>query len=604
MQDQHENLLTNFYKDSIHKAKHYLETRYSLLICNENDEDASEIVQTLSQIHPEYKQFWKIEIDGLLRRFTFILSIPDTFPDTFPKIYLAKKDYQEIYPVPHLDKNRFVCTRDPEVTVLNDKKPGEAVEKLIKIAIEILEAGIKKENRNDFIEEFLAYWNEKATRLSLSLFVPGDNVMHLQIFRLSKKVFGSKRIVADSEENVKKWLAPFHIDTIDEKNIKVLYLPLSEFLPQSLQKDEDLVKVIKNSNNNEYIKEIESYFNQDRNHYIIISSFLVKGEKILFGWRHKGWRGIQFRGFRRNHVPLEIRIENSKTRDNQLEKIKIIRLDKERIFKRGGTMSTFLNKDISVALIGCGSLGSCLAMSLSKCGISKYLLIDKDHLEPENTPRHLCGFVEASQHAKKVEAVKKRLTAHFPHIECQAYYGDVLQLLQKGEVTLKDCNLIIIAIGNMSVERRINYLTRNGLINNPVVYLWVEPLGVGGHILYIHPRNGGCYGCCFDNNGIFSYSITRPEDKFQKRESGCQSTFLPYSSLHIEQFTSVACKKILAILEKGLEISTLYTWLGDIEEFEKLGHSIDPMYDSQISYRIIEREISLQKTCGLCGRNK
>lgn len=607
MPDQHEAILNNFYKDIIQKAKQYLESKYSLTICNQEDEDISEITQTLSHTNPNYKEFWKIEVTGSYRHFTLILAIPDTFPDSFPKIYLTKKEYQKIYPIPHLDKNRFVCTRDPEVTVLNDKKPEEAVENLIQIAIGILESGIKKENQIDFVKEFLAYWNEKAIHFFLSLFVPGDDIKYLRIFRLHKKIFGSKCIVSDSEKEVQRWLEAFHIDLIEEKSIKALYLPLAELLLQQLEKNEDVVEIFKNSNDKKHIKVIESYLNQNRNHYIIITSFLINGERILFGWRHKGWRGIQFKGFsRKNHVPLNIRMLNSETRYNQVEKIEIIRLDKERIFKRGGTMTTITNRNISVAIIGCGSLGSYLAMSLSRCGISKYLLIDKDYLKPENTPRHLCGFLEASQGMKKVDAVKKRLTDHFSHIECHTYDADVLQWLQKEENSLKEYDLTIMAIGNMSVERRINFLLKHGTINKPVVFLWIEPFGVGGQILYIHPYNGGCYNCCFDNEGNFLYSITMPGDKskFQRRESGCQSTFLPYSSLHIEQFASISCKKILTALEKGVEASTLYTWIGDIEEFEELGYRINPIYDAQLPYRIVERKIIQQEWCSICGKDK
>lgn len=604
MQDQHDNLLTNFYKNSIQNAKLYLEAKYRL-ISNTNDEEILDIARILSPEYPEYEEFWKIELNGSLRCFTFILAIPDTFPDTFPKIYLSKKDFQEIYPVPHLDKNRFVCTRNPEVVFLNDKKPGEAIEELINIAVKILEQGIKTENQSDFIEEFLAYWNEKTQYSFLSLFVPTDKIANLKIFKLSKNIFRSKYIVSESKEDVEKWVAPFKINIDESEDIGCLYLPLSKFYPLSFEKDEDVSNILKNlSNKEEHTKAVGNYFNQNRHYYIIISSFPIKKERILFGWRHKGWSGVRFKGFRKNHVPLHARLTHTKTKNNPIEKIEIIRLDKERIFKRGGTMSTLLSKNVSIALVGCGSLGSYLAMSLSRCGISKFLLIDKDYLEPENVPRHLCGFIEASQHMKKVDAVKKKLIEHFPYIECRTHFGDVLQLYQKENITLKDYDLAIIAIGSVSIERRINYLLRKGSISCPVVYLWIEPFGVGGHILYIHPSNGGCYECCFDNNGNFLYSIVEPagRGKFQKRESGCQSTFLPYSSLDIEHFISVSCKKILHVLEKEKEISILYTWLGDIEEFERLGYRINSIHDAQLPYRIIEKNILSQKSCSLCGK--
>ena len=89
MQGQHETLLDSFYKKAIQKTRQYLESKYSLVICNQDDEDIAEIAQILSQTDPAYKEFWKIEISGSFRRFTLILSIPDTFPDLFPKIYFC-----------------------------------------------------------------------------------------------------------------------------------------------------------------------------------------------------------------------------------------------------------------------------------------------------------------------------------------------------------------------------------------------------------------------------------------------------------------------------------------------------------------------------------
>ena len=154
----------------------------------------------------------------------------------------------------------------------------------------------------------------------------------------------------------------------------------------------------------------------------------------------------------------------------------------------------------------------------------------------------------------------------------------------------------------MSIERRINFIQRKGEIDCPVVYLWIEPFGVGGQILFVHPNEHGCYECCFDNNGIFKYSITRSDEEFQKRESGCQSTFIPYSSLQIEQFISIVCKKILTVLDKGLKESILYTWIGDIKEFEDMKFKINSMYATKSPYSIIERKILSQEICETCGK--
>lgn len=597
MQGRHENMLRTFYTKAIQDTIKYLkESGYDLETCEKDDEDIPEIVR---KTQASYREFWKIKITRDLRVITLVLAIPNTFPDTFPKIYLSKKDFQEIYPIPHLDQNGLICTRDPEVAVLSDTIPGQATKALIEIAVKIVESGVAKENEADYTEEFLAYWNEKATNIFLSIFAPKDEVCYLQIFKLSKKIFGYNCIITDSKVYLEEWLKPFGVTTTDDKAIKALYLPIKRFSPYALNTNNDLLKII----DDKHVKDsVKNYFDQDRLHYILIASFFLKGETILFGWKHKGWKNITIKGFRKNHIPLDIRLGYSKK--EPVDKIRLIRLDKERIFKRGGMVSTLIKKDVSIAVLGCGSLGSFLTMSLARCGISKLLLVDKECLSPENTPRHLCGLLEASCNMKKVEAVKKRIIEHFPGTECNIFHADILELLEKDEKILDKYNMVIVALGSMAVERRINYLLKKGLINSPVLFLWVEPLGVGGHLLYIDPKNGGCYDCSFDKRGNFLYSIPNTSESFQKRESGCQSTFLPYSSLAVEQFALVASKIIYSLLDRRPSTSTLFTWLGDIEEFEKSGHKINPAYDAQLSYRIIEKQIMERGSCNTCGNLK
>jgi len=298
-------------------------------------------------------------------------------------------------------------------------------------------------------------------------------------------------------------------------------------------------------------------------------------------------------------VPLAARLR--RTSKNRIDKIRIVRLDERRILRRGGAMQALTEKRVSVGIVGCGSVGGFLAMSLARCGISKFLLVDKDCMAPENVARHLCGLVDAVKATPKVDAVARRLREHFPHIECNSVRGDVLRLLQTQDLRLDDYALLVVAAGSMATERRINYVVRKGRLNVPVVYLWIEPFGLGGHILYASPSGQGCYECCIDQDGLFSYSIARPGQRFHKRESGCQSTFLPYSSVEVEHFISVACRKIVELVESKADVSTLYTWLGDLRRFEKLGYRIADTYAADLPYRLTQGRTVQERTCGLCG---
>lgn len=596
MPDPHNNLLASFYKSQIDKARTYLEARYPFTVCDPNDDEVREILKSLAEEFFPF-EFWKLQVQKLI----FIVAIPNTFPDTFPKIYLQKKDYEKIYPVPHVDKNRFVCTRDPEVVAINEKKPGKALEELLEVAVGNIERGIKKENIDDYLEEFLAYWAEKSERCFLSLLTPKDEILPLNVYMLSDMLFDAWYVISESEILVEKWLAPFRVRIDKAKEIVALYLPIDELSPEFFERKKGILEILKNLKNPTHARVVEEYFNQVEGPAVLIMSYPVGGDRVLFGWTFPGWKSIK--GFRKERVPLEVRL--TQTDYKLITGINIKRLDRERILKRGGTNNLLIEKDSSIILVGCGSLGSYLAMSLARCGMSKYLLIDKENLEPENIARHLCGFVDASKKMKKVTAVKRRLEEHFPHIESEVYDGDVLQLLsEEGTRKIEAYDLTIVAIGNVAVERRINYLTRKRGTKRPLIYLWMEPFGVGGHVLFIHPENGGCFDCCFNERGEFLYRVASEGQEFSRREAGCQSTYLPYSSVDVEHFISVACQQILNIIGGKESKSKLFTWFGDLEGFKGLGYKVSDRYATDFSYSIIEKEISTNEACGLCQKNK
>ena len=598
-------LLNDFYKEAINKAKQYLSNKYPLEICNKDDEDFPQNISDAPYV------VWKIKVENELHPLTLIITIPKTFPDKLPKIYLSKRDYADIAPIPHVDKNRFVCTRDPNVVFINEDKIGEALEDLIKIATkEIINKGIKKENSADFIEEFLAYWREEAEYNVLSLFTPTDNIESLKVIRFSKPFLKSNIIIAKTKEKAQKWLTPFYIE-IDEEHIgEALYLPLPKPIYMPLpQNNKDICEIIKDSGQ-EYMDAMQRYFAKNSSNLMILFSLPLNGDRILAGWKHLRWKQKVFKGGyigREYNLPLSLRMYRSGK--ETIDKIFVERVDKKRLFKRGGVGIQLSNKDASIAIIGCGSLGSPLAISLSKCGISKFLLVDNECVETENVARHVCGFFEAGYNFPKGEAVKDRLLRHFPYIDCNAYCKDILVLLQENESLLNTSDLIIVATGAKAVERRLNYLMKKRVIIPPLVYIWMEPFGVAGQILYISPENEGCYQCCFENyieNGKekyrFRYSVVRSDDEFRKRECGCQSTFVQYSNLEIDHFISVVSKKIMTFLEKKPDCSLLYTWLGDLSFFRSLGYQIRDEWLADLPYTVHEKVISKNENCDVCRK--
>jgi len=259
------------------------------------------------------------------------------------------------------------------------------------------------------------------------------------------------------------------------------------------------------------------------------------------------------------------------------------------LMNRGGGDDRFTHQHISMILAGCGSIGSHLAMSLARCGLTKLLLIDSEILEIENVPRHLCGMAQAVKRMKKVDAVSSAIKNQFPDIQCDRHCADILDLLGSNLEEINRYDFLIVAIGKLAIERRISYMIKEKALTAPVIFLWVEPFGIGGHVLCF-PSGETVYESLFDDHGNYKYAIASDRQTFLKREAGCQSSFLPYSSLSAEEFSKVATRIILEWVTNPVK-RVAVTWIGDITSFKEKGYKVSEAYRENEYGEIIPRNV-------------
>ena len=74
-----------------------------------------------------------------------------------------------------------------------------------------------------------------------------------------------------------------------------------------------------------------------------------------------------------------------------INRISVRRIDYEYLQYRVGDLDTEFKMNKNVCIIGCGSIGSKIAMSLVQSGIRNVTLIDSEKIESENIARNLCG---------------------------------------------------------------------------------------------------------------------------------------------------------------------------------------------------------------------
>lgn len=99
-----------------------------------------------------------------------------------------------------------------------------------------------------------------------------------------------------------------------------------------------------------------------------------------------------------------------------------------------------------VAIVGCGSMGSKVAASLARAGVTKFLLIDGDVMKPGNVERNDLDWNAIGAH--KVDGVAKRLRAIRPDVDIECWVGRFGSQYSTGNVLtclkqLAECDLII-----------------------------------------------------------------------------------------------------------------------------------------------------------------
>lgn len=584
-------MLVDFYKAALIKAEAYLLNKgYVLRICNKDDPD-----YPLKDVK-EWGVVWIVErVLGTLDA-QILVALPLTFPDEFPQIFLSQKSFK-IFPIPHLDGRRFLCTFDSADSAPNPDKPGEIVESFIEKGFTIIDDGIAKRNLSDYREEFLAYWDlESNGKLSI-LFSPKnerDEFVFLPFTSIKNGYWG---VIAEQIEDIRNWCDALKI-SIDGLNVaNILFLPLDSFgIPPYPATNAELHKRLKEYSPHS-LKELIKYFKGRTDPYYVLFSVPTPAGHVLGFWHHYGLSKKDIvDGFPRGNVPAEYLL--SKHPDKRLMKRVVDRVDRQRLFARGGC-GLPLSENAIASVIGCGSIGSTLAYSLVRSGLKAIDLIDPEELTSENVARHFCGFSDIAKN--KSQVLRERLRLSYPYLHCKAYGKDILLMLSEDASILNKYTLNIVAIGRLAVEKRLNLLAQDKAITSPFLFVWVEPFLVAGHALFVNPSKPGCFECILDAVYKVKYSVVEEASKFAKREAGCQTTYIPYPSLEIDRFVNSITRFVMPILNGDLTDSTLFTWLGDIDSFRKKGEVISAYWASDSSYTEHVMNLSSKQLCERCS---
>ena len=233
----------------------------------------------------------------------------------------------------------------------------------------------------------------------------------------------------------------------------------------------------------------------------------------------------------------------------------------QNIFSRNtGILESSIMSEKEVIILGCGSVGSLVALQLAKSGIGKFLLVDNDVIEYHNLCRHQCGISDVGKY--KTSALKERILNINPTAEVETETTTV-ELVRK-EVFDAHCkegrSVIVGCADNRTADVYANSIAV--MYHVPFVSIGFWERAFAGEIFYYLPdKNMPCYKCALGDGGELSQRENSNRRIYTNEEDLSKVNFEPGISADIDFVTVIGIKIILDIL--NLESSDYTTRLID-----------------------------------------
>jgi len=521
------------------------------------------------------------------------LVLDSTFPNQLPRFYLVPWDALGF--IPHVDPYGQICFLDPEGLVLDRRHPVSIIQDAFCRAMQTLSDGVSGRNRAEFVDEWEVYWARLASpSYAVSIIDPSvDEVQQIVVIRQNDKVVW----VANHEND----LSAYFNEPLPAKGIPKqygLYIPLRPGAsPIPPRPDGPFWTAIETR---DFLLEHLSETNRSQL-YRLTKRTPRKQELVIVGIpRPSGGTALFGIGFDDVSGPHPLRKRGAA---KHLTPIVVERRDRGYLVVRGGGDTTLGTK--RVLLVGCGAVGGHIAIEVARAGIQDLTVVDSDQLLPENSFRHALGRIWWSK--SKAQAIKESIEVELPFVRVTAIFNTIEAALAGGSVDLTSFDLVVLALGNPTVELAINERL-HAMSQQPIaLYTWLEPLGIGGHALLTGNAAGGCLECLYTaadesqkpllNRAAFA----GPDQSFGRALSGCGSLHTPYGSMDAVQTANMATRLAIRALVGDEPGNPLLSWKGESRAFEGAGYRLSSRYNASTEELWRDRYDYRNERCQVCG---
>lgn len=289
-------------------------------------------------------------------------------------------------------------------------------------------------------------------------------------------------------------------------------------------------------------------------------------------WREKDWQMFKLK--RGSRIPT-LGADN----DNNELKERLFDYSVEAVYQEYFTDEYFhmrnkgraerdILKKASISIIGCGAIGSETADALSKAGIGRILLVDRDEMRAHNSIRHCLGIQEIS--FPKVFGMAKHLVLHNPFVDVDMEKArqQINILYNKIEDYLPEDNIGLSTIADDNIEAYLNEQAINE--GRTVFYCRALRGGKAARIFRVVPQKDACKACLslYSKEDKAPFINIEEDQELPAITNECNNPVRPASAADLKIVAGIFSRIVIDYLQ-GINTDKNH-WIWSTESLEEL----------------------------------
>ena len=406
----------------------------------------------------------KVQFSDDVRRLELLL--PADFPWQPPRIALL--DRPPFLTWPHVEQDGILCLASDVLSVDPDDPIGVATF-MLGDATNLIERLISGSLDADFQDEFLSYWQWAADEVGpnfISLLRAGGPTRAIRVWR-GNAVY----VLAENDTELRAWL----VNRFGNKStgypsqdaillwLKAAPLPrdyprLALALRSLTTGDAEAIKLLSKLARAGMDRIVTALGVKTANGPALAGLVIPAPKPVPHGARDP-----LTKGFRRGAVPDALLLQRYFGVNNIIRR-SIERADAAWVHGRGQDLRAARLRDMTVVVIGCGSMGAPVATSLAQAGLGHLILVDFDQLKWANVGRHPLGALSVGH--LKAKALAEKLRSDYPHMTIDYHCIHAETAVREHGDMLSGCDVIISATGSWSAETCLELMDRRNRPQN------------------------------------------------------------------------------------------------------------------------------------------